>query len=160
MHVHVQFAPSTNCYSIMLQVCRSLCFPSYRSPILSITCKLVPTAGSDDFSDVRQDLSPLADLWRSLATALGLPTSSVSEVELECRGVPARCLDLVIEKWLNQDYPYSKFGLPSWRRLVLAVDSRAGGKYPKLARDIAEKHPAHKRTFTVCTRVRFTVAKV
>ena len=36
---------------------------------------------------------------------------------------------------------------------MLAVDSRAGGKYPKLARDIAEKHPAHKRTFTVCVHM-------
>lgn len=106
--------------------------------------------GSDDFSEVRQHLIPLAGLWKSIATALGLTTSSVREIELECRDVPARCLDLVIEKWLNQDYPYSKFGLPSWRLLVMAVDSKAGGCYPRLAREIAERYPKHKRRFTLC----------
>ena len=131
-----------DCLNYIWRKC--LCFNSHSSP----TCYLRyhSHAGSDDFLEVRQHLTPLAGTWKSLATALGLTTFTVSEIELEGRAVPARCLDLAIEKWLNQDYPHSKYGLPSWRTLVMAIGSGAGGRYPKLAREVAERYPAHRRT--------------
>ena len=55
---------------------------------------------------------------------------------MACRGNPSRCLDGVIERWLNQDYNWEKFGVPSWSKLVDAVESRSGGKDPALAKKI------------------------
>ena len=42
--------------------------------------------------------------------------------------------------WLRRNYECKRFGLPTWRRLVEAVDSCAGGSNSALAETIANKH--------------------
>lgn len=95
---------------------------------------------ADDFQDVRKEVGTLTGLWDGVAVCLGLTRDSVREIELKYRGDPLRCLDEVIEGWLNQNYNYGKFGLPSWRGLVSAVADGSGGKNSALAKKIAEKH--------------------
>ena len=46
----------------------------------------------------------------------------------------------VISTWLRQSYDFDTFGLPSWRKVVEAVDSRAGGNNYVLAREIASRY--------------------
>ena len=46
----------------------------------------------------------------------------------------------VISTWLRQSYDVERHGLPSWRRVVEAVDSGAGGANYVLAKEIASKY--------------------
>ena len=47
----------------------------------------------------------------------------------------------VVSTWLRKDYNVERFGPPSWKRLVEAVRSPAGGSNPALADQIVAKHP-------------------
>lgn len=47
----------------------------------------------------------------------------------------------VVITWLQQKYNTTKFGLPTWRRIVEAIDSEAGGNNHALAKQIASHHP-------------------
>ena len=54
----------------------------------------------------------------------------------------ATCLREVILKWLRKSgYDYGQYGPPTWRWVVEAVGSPAGGDNPELARRIAAQHP-------------------
>ena len=46
----------------------------------------------------------------------------------------------VISTWLRQSYDVERHGLPSWRRVVDAVGSGAGGANHVLANEIASKY--------------------
>lgn len=50
-------------------------------------------------------------------------------------------LTKVVLTWLQQEYNTARFGLPTWRKLVEAVDSEAGGDNHSLAKEIAARHP-------------------
>ena len=51
-------------------------------------------------------------------------------------------LNDVLVLWLQQKYNAERFGPPTWRLLVEAVDKKSCGDYHKLAKEIALKHPA------------------
>ena len=48
----------------------------------------------------------------------------------------------MVKEWLKRNYDVGKFGEPTWRRLVEAVSSPAGGANMALARDMARRHKA------------------
>ena len=48
----------------------------------------------------------------------------------------------VVTEWLKKNYNVEKFGEPTWRQLVRAVDDPAGGADKALARDLATRHKA------------------
>lgn len=60
---------------------------------------------------------------------------------------PVRCLDEVLERWLKQNYNTKRFGSPSWRQLVKAVENNNGGEDPELAKKIAALHPSNIRLY-------------
>ena len=95
--------------------------------------------GTDDFQEVRREVQPIAGMWPAFAQGIGLMPSDVREIELAQRGDPSRCLDSVIEKWLNQGYNTERFGLPSWKGIVMGI-KQCGN--PALAKRIAESHPS------------------
>jgi hypothetical protein len=47
----------------------------------------------------------------------------------------------VLLLWLNQEYKVERFGPPTWRMLVEAVDKKTGGNNHELAKEIASNHP-------------------
>lgn len=47
----------------------------------------------------------------------------------------------VVLAWLRQKYNTARFGVPTWRKLVEAIDSEAGGNNHTLAKKIAAHHP-------------------
>ena len=47
----------------------------------------------------------------------------------------------VLLLWLLQKYKVEKFGPPTWRMLVEAVDKKTGGNNHELAKEIASNHP-------------------
>ena len=52
----------------------------------------------------------------------------------------ARCLRMVLKKWLQKSYNYQRCGFPSWRMLVEAVGDPAGGNDCALAEAIVKNH--------------------
>ena len=71
---------------------------------------------------------------------LGLDDSTLSDIEKNHPRNVERCLLESIKHWLQCDYDIEKHKLPSWRRLVAAVDHSAGGQNHALAMKIAENH--------------------
>ena len=47
----------------------------------------------------------------------------------------------VLLLWLNQKYKVERFGPPTWRMLVEAVNKKTGGNNLELAKEVASKHP-------------------
>ena len=47
-----------------------------------------------------------------------------------------------LELWLKQKYKVERFGPPTWRMSVEAVDRKTGGNNHDLAKEIASDHPA------------------
>ena len=71
---------------------------------------------------------------------LGLPSNELDAITRGCNGDPKRAIGQVVTAWLKQSYKVEKFGFPSWRTLVKAVDSPAGGYNHALAKKIASSH--------------------
>ena len=76
-----------------------------------------------------------------MCLALGLLPSDQSAIAAVHPENPHKCLQAVVVKWLQKGYNYQKFGSPTWRMLVKAVDDPAGGNNSALAETIANKHP-------------------
>jgi len=87
------------------------------------------------------EVHTLAARWSDMCLALKLPTSYLEAIEADHRGNCARCLQIVLMKWLQKDYNHNKYGPPSWKSLVKAVDNPAGGNNCGLAETIAKRHP-------------------
>ena len=87
---------------------------------------------------------------------LRLKPKDLKSIEETFSQDPSRALGKVVETWLQQQYNVKKCGPPTWRMLVKAVDSPAGGNDHNLARKIASKYPAseyivlHKRFANMC----------
>ena len=82
----------------------------------------------------------LAAKYDSIGITLGLLSSESEIIGHEYVRDAKRALGQVIRTWLKQSYNVARFGLPSWRSLVEAVDSTAGGSHHALAKKIASKH--------------------
>ena len=98
------------------------------------------TQGLEDEQAVREELMTLAAKFDDIGITLGLSYGDLEATCRECVGDTKRGLGQVIRTWLKQSYNVGKFGLPSWRSLVDAVDSSAGGSNHALAKRIASKH--------------------
>lgn len=53
-----------------------------------------------------------------------------------------QALNDVLLLWLNKQYNVERFGPPTWRMLVEAVNKKSGGNNYELAKQIASNHPA------------------
>ena len=88
------------------------------------------------------ELIPVAAKWRSIGVALRLKSDVLDSIDTLHRGNARACLDLVVNEWLKRNYNVSKFGEPTWQRLVEVVGHPAGGANAALASEIARKHKA------------------
>ena len=82
----------------------------------------------------------VAAKYDSVGMMLGLPSNELDAITRWCLGDPKRALSQVVTTWLKQSYNVEKFGFPSWRALVKAIDSHAGGYNHALAKRIASRH--------------------
>ena len=76
-----------------------------------------------------------------LGSALGLPASTLDKIRNDNPHDSELALLQVINTWLAQQFNTERFGAPSWRKLVCAVASPAGGNNHLLANEIADDHP-------------------
>ena len=99
------------------------------------------TLGEDDAFEIKSEIHGLAARLRQFGGALGLRASELDKIYDNFPRDSDKALDKVIDTWLAQCYNVERFGLPSWRALVKAVDSPAGGNNHLLAKKIATDHP-------------------
>ena len=108
--------------------------------------------GSHDEQDVREALMSLAAKYRGVGMSLGLSADDLDAIHLKSLGDPKLALSEVISTWIKQAYNVSRFGCPSWSRVVAAVDSKAGGYNHALAKKIASEHQGRKNKYSVSTK--------
>ena len=96
--------------------------------------------GEEDLLDVVRAVITQKSSYYQLGRALGVQPTDLDGI----REVNSRNLDLALNDvlllWLRQKYNTLRFGEPSWRVLVKAVEDRGGLNSHSLAKDIALKH--------------------
>ena len=95
-----------------------------------------------DWNNVVREVIKLNASYYSFGGALGLLPAELNEIKSTCCQNLKQALNAVILAWLHQNYDTKKYGPPTWRRLVEAVDNPAGGDNHALAKTIASSHPA------------------
>ena len=86
---------------------------------------------------MKSDFFPLGQTLQLQTSDLeSIRTAYPSESEAE------QALNDTVKLWLQRKYDVERFGRPTWRMLVQAVDHRTGGNNPELAKKIASDHPA------------------
>ena len=100
---------------------------------------LIYSTEEDDFREVFRCTVDLKSCYYELGIELGVPPQELNSIQGETTGNP---LASVLLAWLSQRYNTEKYGLPTWRRLVEAVDNPAGGNNHELAKAIASEHPS------------------
>ena len=98
-------------------------------------------SGEDDLNDVYKEIVAIKTLYYQVGICLGLPAGELETIWSNYHQLTDRAFVQVLLWWLRQHYNVERFGPPTWRRLVEAVDSPAGGNQPALAKAIANKHP-------------------
>ena len=100
-------------------------------------------------------LLPVSAKWSRLCCSLGLRASLLDTIKKNHPGDMEDCLFEGLQQWILKNYDTTKHGLPSWRRLVKAVDDSSSGHNHALALEIAENHkgeymhtPTHTHTHT------------
>ena len=89
--------------------------------------------------------------YYGIGISLGLSADKLESIRLKSLGDPELAIGEVISTWLRQSYDVQRHGLPSWRRVVKAVDSRAGGNNYVLAQEIASKYQGEQNILHVLT---------
>ena len=89
----------------------------------------------------------LKTCYHELGIELGLPPQELTAIQDKTVGNP---LSGVLLAWLNQRYDTERYGVPTWRRLVEAVDNPAGGNNHELAKTIASKHTSGSLSCRIC----------
>ena len=86
--------------------------------------------------------------YYELGLGLRLPPAELQTICKSCGQNVKQAFTDVLLAWLRQQYNVNKFGPPTWRALVKAVNNSAGGNNPALAKGIADKHPLNGEILT------------
>ena len=90
----------------------------------------------DDFTEVVDSVQRLAAKWPRLAPRLHLKGATIEVIKKNNPRDAQGGLHDTITEWLNMNYNFKRFGVPSWRTLVYAVK----GLDNALAHEIARNH--------------------
>ena len=103
-------------------------------------------ADREDLPDVIEEVMAIQSRYYSLGRSLRLDTKDLKAIRdaypSDHDSSSEEALEDVLLLWLDRKYNVSRFGPPSWRMLVVAVDMKSGGNNHELAKEIASKHPA------------------
>ena len=86
--------------------------------------------------------------YYALGCFLGIRSGDMDAIQHDNPRDAKQALNCVLVIWLSQEYRVEKHGLPTWRKLVEAVDDEAGGNKHALAKRIAKQHPTGRSTVT------------
>ena len=101
-------------------------------------------AGEDDVMDVMEEVVSIKSVWFNLGKWLRLRKEDLEGISQSCPNESDhdKALEEVLLLWLQQKYNVEKFGPPTWKMLVEAVDKKTGGNDHSLAKEIALKYPS------------------
>lgn len=95
----------------------------------------------EDVHGVYEEVYTLSAKWSNICFALKLPISHEETIRSETHGEnSAHCLRMVLIRWLQKSYNVERHGCPTWKMLVQAISSPAGGNDCALAETIAKAH--------------------
>ena len=94
-------------------------------------------------TDVMEEILSIKCAYFPLGECLRLASNDLMTIRKSYpeESVAEKALKEVILLWLNQKYKIDRFGPPTWRMLVEAMDKKTGGNNHELAKEIASKHP-------------------
>ena len=101
-------------------------------------------AVEDDFREVYRKVVSIQSNYYQFGIELGLPLREMNAVQKAFRQDIPQAFIEVLQIFLKHGYNIKKYGPPTWRKLVEAVDSPAGGNNHSLAKKIAKDHPVNK----------------
>ena len=101
-------------------------------------------AAEDDLIDIKEEILVIKADYYALGQALRLSVGDLRAVQHDNPRNADQALTNVLYLWLCQKYRVEKFGEPTWKMLVEAVDHPAGGNNHALAKKIAKNHPVGK----------------
>jgi hypothetical protein len=108
----------------------------------------------DDLHAVLKALMEVLSEWKAIGIGFGLKFSKLREIEETHHGNLKKCFMDVLINWLNGNYDGSKFGKPSWRKVVEIVADPAAADNMVLAKRIAGKHQC--KLLSLCKSVHLT----
>ena len=97
-------------------------------------------AVEDDFREVYREVVSIQSHYYQFGIELGLPLREMDAVQKAFRQDIPQAFTEVLKIFLKHRYNIEKYGPPTWRKLVEAVDSPAGGNSHALAKKIAEHY--------------------
>ena len=94
----------------------------------------------DDLCDIMEELESMISKWRTIGMALGLKQDVLDAISHAPQNDDQMLMTKMLTEWLKRNYNVSKFGKPTWEKLVKVVKARVGGNNTALAQAIAVKH--------------------
>ncbi len=91
--------------------------------------------------DAFKVLGPIASNFFMFGVVLHINYDIMNELRKNCEKNHREGLHGVLINYANKNYNISRFGLPTFRKLVAAVSSSSGGSNHRLAKDFAVNHP-------------------
>ena len=94
-------------------------------------------------TDVMEEILSIKCVYFPLGECLRLASDDLKAIRKSYpdKSVADQALKEVVLLWLNQKYKIDRFGPPTWRMLVEAVDKKTGWNDHELAKEIASNHP-------------------
>ena len=102
-------------------------------------------AAEDDLHDVLREVVDIKNIYYQLGVGFHLSPRELDAIRNKFPDVDQAFTEVLLV-WLRQSYNVERYGTPTWRRLVEAVDSPAGGNNHTLAKSIASHHPTGNLT--------------
>ena len=107
--------------------------------VYTVHCILM-AAVEDDFREVYREVVSIQSNYYQFGIELGLPLREMDAIQNAFRQDIPQAFTEVLKVFLKHRYNIQKYGPPTWRKLVEAVDSPAGGNNHALAKKIAKDH--------------------
>ena len=106
--------------------------------------------GEDDLADIMEEVFTIKSMYFALGRSLRLKSADLEAIHKKYESDADRALNDVLLLWLAQHYNVEKFGPPTWRMLVEAVDKKSGGNDHELAKEIASNHQGGIHVYRSC----------
>ena len=92
----------------------------------------------DDQAEVEEALQCLHSRWREVATQLHLRNCDLASVSVQ-HLEPARAMGSIVTLFLSHNYNVERFGPPTWKAIMEAVEKPSGGANVAQAERIKKK---------------------
>ena len=100
--------------------------------------------GEDDLYDVQQEVVDLKASYYQLGVALRLSPQELDSIRKAFGQDIDQAFTEMLLAWLKHRYDVKRFGPPTWKRLIEAINSRVGGNNLALAKKITLSHQRGK----------------